>query len=338
MKLASCSNFLVALRTQRVCLNTLVALALSLVALAPPALAQDTGAKPIKLVVSLSSGTALDRAARWAADWLEKETNRPTIVENRPGASGLIATELVMRAPPDGATLLFGGSTMSLSAALLNSRAPHPATAMRPIARLSTQPIVLVAGKSHNFTTIDELVAFAKTASKPLTYATGGVGSPGHFSAAIFSRHVGIELIHVPYPNAGSLNRDVISGQVDLSFNVLPSVDPHLKNGQMRALAVTGERRVATLPDVPTLTERGYGDDYPVSWYGVFGPPGMTVEAAQRLASDLRRATEQPQHRATLAAAGIAMEFQDSETFRRAIVKEVARAAEIARRENIGTE
>jgi tripartite-type tricarboxylate transporter receptor subunit TctC len=300
--------------------------------------AQDNANKPVKLIVSLSTGTALDRAARWTADWLEKETSRTTVVENRPGASGLIATEHVMRAPPDGSMLLFGGSTMSLSAALVNSRAPNPATALRPVARLSIQPIVLVTGKAHQFTSVQALIAHAKATPKPLTYATGGVGSPGHFSATIFARHVGIELVHIPYPTASALNRDVISGQVDLSFNVLPSVDPHLKNGQLRALAVTGERRSAALPELPTLTELGFGDEYPVSWYGVFAPPATPPEMAMRLGADLRRAMEQSQNRATLASAGIAIDFLDSEQFRRAILKEMARAADIARRENIGVE
>ena len=294
--------------------------------------------RPVKLIVSLSAGTALDRAARWAADLLEKELGQTVIVENRPGASGLIATEQVMRAAPDGSTLLFGGSTMALSASLANARAPHPAKALQPIARLTTQPILLVAGSKLAPRSMSELINHAKVAGAALSYATGGVGSPGHFSGSMFARTTGVDLVHVPYPTAGALNRDVLSGQVDLSFNVLPSVDPHLRSGQFRAFATTGTRRLVAFPEVPTFAELGLGDDYPVSWYGVFAPPGTAATIVQRVSGALKRAIDKPEQRATLAATGLLADFRDSVQFTADLHAEVARATEVARRENIGAE
>ena len=253
--------------------------------------APGDGAYPnrsIKLVVPFAAGSQIDIAARLVGGKLADALAQPVVVENRPGASGNIGSEIVAKAPPDGYTLLLTGSLITLLPSTLGPVAVDPVQSFAPITKLAEPPIIIVAHPSLNVTTLAELVALAKQRPGKISYATAGIGTVQHLIATVFARKAGIDIVHVPYANSGQALKDVIAGEVPLYFAFLGPLDAQLKSGQLRALAVASNRRMRAWPDIPTVVELGYPSLELQNWFGFFGPAGLSPEVAAAWERELR--------------------------------------------------
>ena len=260
--------------------------------------------RPIRLVVSFSPGGTSDTLARMLSEHLEAAFGQPVVVENRPGASGNLASDLVARAAPDGYTLLQAANGITILPSTHGERAVDPVRAFAPVTKLVTQPILVAINASLPVATLQQLVALAKTEPGRLAYATPGVGTTDHLAAAMLFRRANAELLHVPYASNAAEIKDLVQGEVKVAFITLGAVRPFLASGQLRALAVTTPHRVAAFPDVPTVAESGFPGYEVTSWYGVLAPAGTPPEAIDRLHREITRVLQLPSVREKIAALG----------------------------------
>jgi tripartite-type tricarboxylate transporter receptor subunit TctC len=262
--------------------------ALLLFSLMLPAHADD-GAFPtrlVRLIVAFPPGGTNDAIARLLAQRLSDQWRQPVIVDNRAGAGGTIGTELVARAEPDGYTLLVTPPGPITTNASLYAKLPYdPATAFAPVTVISQAPNLLLVNPKLPIATVAVLVAAAKAAPDKLTYASQGNGTTSHLTGAMFASTAGIALVHVPYKGSGPALNDLLSGQVDMMFDAIGNSLAHVQAGGLRALASSGERRLAALPNLPTMIEAGYPDFISVVWYAMVAPAG-TPAARRALIAD----------------------------------------------------
>ncbi|MBV8620640.1 MAG: tripartite tricarboxylate transporter substrate binding protein, partial [Curvibacter sp.] len=223
-------------------------------------------ARPVTLVVPFPAGGTTDLTGRALARALARLWGQPVVVENRAGAGGTVGASVVMRAAPDGYTLLLGTPADQVNAPLLMSRAPYdPAQAFAPAGCISRGPNVLVVNAKVPVRSVDELIRLAKAQPGKLHFASAGNGNTSHLSGELFSQTAGIDLAHVPYRGNSPAAIDVMGGQVEMMFSSPASVRPHIQSGALRVLAVTSDRRVPGFPDTPTLRESGLAMDI-YSW------------------------------------------------------------------------
>ena len=264
------------------------------------ALAAGTGAvyaqafpsKPIKIVVAFAPGGATDVLARSLAQQLSTQSGATVIVENKPGASGAIAMELVARAPADGYTLLWGSDTVVVQPLLRKNFPVDPMRDLTPLARLGTAPIVLSVNKKVPARDIKELVALAKAKPGSLKYGSGGNGSTQHLSGEEFKIRAGIDMIHVPYKGTGPAVTDTLGGHIDVVLTGIGEIVPHATSGDLRVLGIMSENRAAALPNVPTLSESGFPGFIAGSWMGVLGPAGLPKDVAGWLSDHIVAAAQ----------------------------------------------
>jgi tripartite-type tricarboxylate transporter receptor subunit TctC len=244
--------------------------------------------KPIRLIVTYPPGGGTDIVARMLAPRLAERLKQQVVIDNRGGAGGIIGTELAARSPADGYTLLFGTSAGLVINPLLNSKLPYdPVKDFVPVSLLVINPQLLVANNATGISSVRELIALAKSMPGKLNYASVGQGSPNHLAMELFKSMAGVDIVHVPYKGAGPAVTDLLGGQVQVMFNPMPPLLPHVKMGKLKAIAVGSLRRSPAVPDIPTVDEAGLpGYEY-VLWYGMFGPAGMPVSAVNRLNAEL---------------------------------------------------
>ena len=245
--------------------------------------APDYPSRPMKLIVSFPAGTAVDALARLLGVRLAAALGQRVVVENHPGAAGNIGTALAARAAPDGYTLAIVGAGATINPSLYGARAVDPVRAFAPGTQLTMQPIVVVAHPSLRGSSLGEAIALARAQPGRLAYSTPGVGTPTHIAAEMLAQRADIAWLHVPYSGAGQLLSDVISGDVPLSFTLLGAAQPFLRDGRLRALAVTTKQRIDALPGVPTIAESGYPDFEVTSWHGIVAPAGTPKPIIARL-------------------------------------------------------
>ena len=260
--------------------------------------------KPIHLIVGFSPGGAADSVGRSLADNLSTRLGQPVIVENRAGANGNIAAEIVARSIPDGYVLYFPSIGHAVNATLYKNLPYDPIKDFTSIGSVFSAPNMLVVPMSSPYKTVSELIAGAKANPGKLTFASSGSGTSVHLSAELFLRMAKIELIHIPYKGTGSAMPDVISGQVDMSFPNLPSAVPQVKAGNLRALGVTTAKRSAAAPDIPTIAESGLPGYEMATWYGLVAPAKLPTEIRNRLNNELQMVLADPQFKDTLIAQG----------------------------------
>lgn len=270
-------------------------------------LAQDAyPMKPIRIVVPFSPGGAVDGPTRAIAQQLSKQLKQQVIVENKPGAGATIGSEAVARSAPDGYTLLLASATNTIQSSLYPKLSFNPIDDFVGISLLGREPGVLVVIPSLPVKTVAELVALAKSKPGDLYYASSGNGTGQHLFMAQFATMAGIKLVHVPYKGSGQATTDLLAGQVSLSMPGTAGMVGHIKNGKLRALAVTGATRSPQLPDVPTLKEAGYPDYVPAYvWMGLLAPKGTPDAIVQRLNAELKIALKTPEVRDFMARTGI---------------------------------
>nr|WP_244259101.1 tripartite tricarboxylate transporter substrate binding protein [Cupriavidus gilardii] len=247
-------------------------------ALAPQAQAADYPTKPVRVVVAFTPGGTTDILARNVSQQLAQRFKQSFVVDNRPGAGGNIGTEFVVRAPADGYTLLVNSvGPISINQTLYKRLSYDPLTDLVPIVQIADVPNVLVVHPSLPVKNLDEFVAYLKANPGKLNYSSTGVGTSSHLSGFMLTERIGAPATHIPYKGADALN-DLLSGRVQFMFATIPSVISHIQSGKLRALAVTSAKRSRSLPELPTVAEKGFPGFEAGSWFGFFAPKG-TPEA-----------------------------------------------------------
>lgn len=270
-------------------------------AVAAPAAAQEYPAKPVRMIISFPPGGGSDLIARVVAQKLTAALGQTVVADNRPGASGNIAADLVARAPADGYTILFTNSSLSISPAVYRKLSYDALTDLVPISMTSSYPFALTAHPSLPVRNVKDLVALAKARPDALAYSTAGPGTMSHFAMELMHIRTGARLTHLPYKGAGPAAVGLISGEAQCAFMVMPTAQLHINAGKLRGLAVAAKERSRVLPDVPTMAEAGVPDHEAVQWNGLFAPARTPPAILDRL------------HRETvklLAAADVKQRFE----------------------------
>ena len=226
-------------------------------ATAPATVAGGYPSQPVTLVVAFSAGGAADVVARAIAPKLGALLGTTIVIENKPGANGNIAASFVAKSPPDGYTVLMGFPGLASNPSLYRKMTYDPARDLVPVKLLANAPVLLVARPGLPANTVAEFVALAKSGGKELNYGSGGQGASGHMAGELFKMVAGIPMVHVPYKGGAPALNDLMGGQIDVIFDSVPSSAPLVQGGKIKALAIAGDRRSETLPDVPTFVEAG---------------------------------------------------------------------------------
>lgn len=314
-----------------------VALAIALLMAAPWANAQsqpvDFPNRPIRIVVPFGAGSGADLSARRVAVGLARVLGQSIVIENKPGAGGIIGTEFVAKSPPDGYTLLAGTmSTHAINVGAYKSLPYDPVKDFAPISRTNSFPSVLVVSSSLGVSNVKELIALAKQRSQPLTAASGGPGTTPHLAAVLLGSAAGIDLLNVSYKNTNQYLPDVMAGRVDMVFGNVPSVLPHIRGGRLKALAITTPERSPLLPEVPTFAESGLKDAEMSIWIAFFAPAGTPPSILARLNGAVRQSLSFDDVRQGLINDGSQVESDESPNAFGAFVKnEVDRWVKIVR-------
>lgn len=313
--------------------------ALTLAGLCGAASAQDGyPARPVTIVVPYSPGGTTDIVARLAAQYLTETMGKSFVVDNRPGASGTIATALVAKAAPDGYTLLANEVGQTATPALYSNLKYDPVKDLAPITLIAETPVVLGVTQKIPATTLKELLAYGKANPTALNFGSGGAGSGPHIAGELFKQVSGLPMTHVPYKGSGPAVTDLIAGQIQLLSSAAPTIAPHVVSGKIRALAVAGPRRVPTLPDVPTAAEAGLPAFQFSIWFGLTAPKGTPPEIINKLDTALQAMLKQPAMREKLAAAGADPVGLGPEAFGKRIAVETQRWGDLIRKSGMKLE
>jgi len=313
----------------------LCAVAATLALGATQAAAQAYPTKPIRLVIAFPPGGTSDFVGRVIADKLSQFLGQPIVIDNRPGATGLIGTQAVQQAAPDGYTLLLAPSDFTLAPGLQAKPPYDPVKDFAAIGLFINYPHVLVAYPGLPANNAKELIALAKAKPGQLNFASGGSGGSNHISGVAFTHAAGIELTHVPYKGNGPAITDLLADRVQLLFTSIGPVEGHLKAGKLKAIAVTGPKRLAALPDVPTVSEIALPGYEFMTWYGLAAPAGTPKPIIDRLNADLRKTMASPEVMEKLASIGGDLTFNSPDEFAAMIKSEVGRWHKLAKDTNL---
>ncbi len=296
---------------------------------APLSMAQAWPARPIRLVVPFPPGGLIDNMARLVGSRLSQELGQPVVIDNKPGAGGNVGAAEVARAPADGYTQLMASPALTISPAVYKNL-PYQPSQLAPVALLGRVPNVLLVNPASGIGKVQDLVGRAKSKPGQLNYASNGNGTSLHLSAELFKRRSETFITHVPYRGAAAAITALLSGEVDMMFDNLPSAIGQIQAGKLRALAVTTAQRSTALPDVPTLAEAGM-DGFNVSaWFGVAAPAGLPAPVATRLADALQKVVQQPEVAAAMQRQGADPTFMDAASAAAALNADAAQWKQVA--------
>jgi len=281
-----------------------IAVLAGLAAVGMNANAQPYPAKPIRLVVPYTPGAGTDTIARILAQKAGESLGQQVVIDNRPGAGGTIGTEIVAKAPADGYTLLFAPTSHAINPGIYPKLGYDTQKDFAPISVVASLPVVLAVEPSVPATSVRELVALAKSKPGQLTMASSGNGTVFHLTGELFKDAAGINIVHVPFKGGAPAVAALLGGQVNMTFETSVTLLPHIRSGKLRALGVASPRRIALLPDVPTLAESGFPNLLAENWYGLYAPAGTPKEVIARLYAELDRAIHSPDVREKLAQQG----------------------------------
>ena len=278
---------------------------------APLSMAQAWPARPVRLVVPFPPGGLIDNMARLVGSRLSQELGQPVVIDNKPGAGGNVGAAEVARAPADGYTLLMASPALTISPAIYKNL-PYQPSQLAPVALLGRVPNVLLVNPASGIGKVQDLVGRAKAKPGQLNYASNGNGTSLHLSAELFKRRSETFITHVPYRGAAAAITALLSGEVDMMFDNLPSAIGQIQAGKLRALAVTTAQRSIALPDVPTLAEAGMEGFNVSAWFGVAAPAGLPAPVATRLADALQKVVQQPEVAVAMQRQGADPAFMDA--------------------------
>ena len=303
-------------------------LAALIAATGPGAQAQVFPVKPIRIIVPYSPGGTTDLLARVVGQRLSERLGQPVLVENRTGVNGMIGSDLVAKAPADGTTIgIASPGSHAANASLYKNVTYDTIKDFTPITLAVSAPMLLVAHPSLKVKTVKELLALAKGAPDSISYASGGSGSSQHLAMEQLALMAGIKMTHVPYKGSAASYVDLLGGRVTLEIDVLPTALPHVKAGKLVALATASAKRLAILPDLPTVAEAGVPGYESSAWYGFVGPAGLPKDVLAKLHGEIVLALQQPSIVETLTKAGVLIVASTPEQFAAHIKAEVAKAA-----------
>ena len=276
-----------------------------LAAAASVTLAQPYPAKPIRIIAAQSAGGVTDALARTFAQKFNEAWKQPVVVENRAGAGGAIGTEVVVKAAPDGYTLLLSSAgPIVINQSLYPALGYDPLKTLVPITFVAASPLVLVTHPSVPAKSVAELIALAKARPGKLTYGSGGSGSPPHLTAELFNAAARVDITHIPFKGSAPSVLALVGGQIDLSFSTVVITLPQVQASRLRALAVTSPQRSKALPWLPTMIEAGMPGFESQQWFGLFGPAGLPPEIVAQLNFEATRIVSSPEMRERLATDG----------------------------------
>ena len=265
------------------------------VALLSPALAQEWPAKPIRIVVPFPPGQGADIIGRLIAERLTPALGQPIVVENRPGAGSMVGTTFAAKAPPDGYTLLIGGSSAMVINPHLFHKLEYRLADFAPVTNIALLPMIICVANSVPANSIQELIALARQRPGELTYGSSGIGSTHHLIQALFASAAGIRISHVPYKGSAASMTDLASGRITMLADTLPAVMPSVSSGKVRALGITSSRRSPFFPELPTVAEQGLPGFEAVAWAGLFAPAGTPEPILDRLNAEVVKALGTPE-------------------------------------------
>ena len=295
-------------------------------------------AKPVRIVVPYPPGGTVDVVARNLAQQLTVQTGQQFIVDNRAGANGTIGSDFVSKAAPDGYTLLVQASIFVINPLFLKNVPYDVQRDFTPVANIGSVPLLVTAHPSVPAANLREFVALVRANPDKYTFATTGLGSAGHLTEEVIRRDAGLQILIVPYKGAGPALTDIVGGQVSALADPLPSSFPHVKGGRLKALAVTSRARIAFMPDVPTMAESGFPGFEMLSWYGLWGPPGLPKDVLDRLAAETAKAAKSAEMQEKLAAQGFIADGSGPAAFAAYVKDEIAKYARIVKDANIKVE
>lgn len=314
----------------------LVAAASTLAAWHAPVCAQQTyPAKPVRIISPFAPGGGNDTICRIIAPKLSENLKQQVVIDSRPGANGIVGTEVAARSAPDGYTIILIPSGHAVNASLYKKLPYDSIGDFSPITLVATSPLILVMHPTVPVKNVKELIAFAKARPGQLTYSSAGVGASAHLAGALFDAMTGTKMVHVPYKGSALALTDLIGGQVSLSFATSASAMPHVRSGRLRALATTGAERSPALPDLPTVAESGVPGYEAGLWYGFVGPARMPAEIVQRLNTEIVSVLKLPEVRDRLAKEGVDARFNTPDEFAKLLVSDLKRWANVIERAGV---
>ena len=296
------------------------------------ALAQDWPARPVSFVVPFPPGGSVDPLARLVGAKLNDALKQQFIVENKPGASGSIGTAFVAKAKPDGYTFVFVFDTHAVNPALIPSMQFDTARDLAPVMLVGTAPMVVATAASKPYQNWGDVIKAAKAKPESVSFGSIGNGSLGHLTMILVQQTVGMKLVHVPYKGGGPMITDAVGGQIDLGVASVAAIAPHVKGGKLRALAVTGQKRSPSMPEVPSLSELGLPGFNALAWWGIFAPTGTPKPILDKFHAELVKALGQADLRKTLTETlGMDLVVSSPEAQQKFLADEMARWGKVVR-------
>jgi tripartite-type tricarboxylate transporter receptor subunit TctC len=315
--------------------NIRPALLLALACLAPHGHAQDYPAKAVRLIVPFPPGGGTDYTARLIGQKLNELWGQPVVVENRPGASTTIASDLVARAAPDGYTLIMGSVNHTINPSLY-ARLPYDTVKdFTPVTVCVTAAYILVAHPSLPVKTVKDLIALARARPGQINYSSSGSSGPQHLAGELFKMMSNVDIVHVPYKGGGPAVVALVGGHVSLQFATPVSGLPHIRAGRLRALGVTSATRSAAVPEVPTIAEAALPGYEAVTWWGILGPARLPRNIVDKVHADVVRVLAMPDVRTRLANEGVVGAGTSPEQFSKMIDAEIVKMAKIVKAANV---
>jgi tripartite-type tricarboxylate transporter receptor subunit TctC len=287
--------------------------------------------RPVKLVVPLTPGSGADIVARIMAKHLTDLWKQPVIVENRPGAGGLIGTGAVVSSPADGYTLLVQSASYSANPAIYKKLPYDPIKSLIDVNLLGITPYVMVTSATGPYQSIKDLVAAAKSKPAEIPFASAGVGSSTHLAAEYFNQSMGVQLIHIPYKGSPEAIQDTMAGRTSFYMAPLDAAIGQIKGGKLRALGVTNSVRSEAANEIPTVTEQGFANFDLSLWFGVWAPAGTPPAVIQKINGDINRAFQDPEVKAAYARGGVRSQAMSPDEFGKFVRDEMTKFQKIAR-------
>lgn len=269
------------------------------------AAAQDFPSKPIRIVVPFPPGGSADVLARTIGVRLSTALGQPVVIDNKPGAGGILGADIVAKSPADGHTLLFANTNIAINPSLYKTLPYDTAATFAPVVLMVTVPNLLLVADDVKAATLGELIALAKNQPGALNYASAGNGTFPHLAVELFKLRAGITMTHIPYKGAAPALNALLAKEVQVLSNDLVTAVPHVKAGKLRALAITGGTRSPVMPDVPTMVEAGLKDYIAVGWQGIMVPAGTPTATIARLNAEINKALTDPALRSNLTGQGL---------------------------------
>lgn len=296
------------------------------------ALAQGFPAKPITIIVPFPPGGVTDPVARQVGQRMAENVKQPVVVENKPGASGIIASEFVKRQPADGYTVLFAFTGSHAVNPTLYSKLPYdPQKDFEPVTLIINTPHILVVPADSPVKSVADLVALAKSKPGGLTFASQGIGAGGHLLGEMFKAQTKTNLSHVPYKGSAPALTDMLAGRVDLFFDAMVTSLPYVRDGKLRALAIANKTRSKLLPDVPTMAEAGFPGVEMDQWFGMMVPAGTPQPVVQRLNQEFIKAVRSPDIEKSLSERGLDVVTSTPDRFAAVIRADTATLGKVVR-------